>query len=536
MENSLQTVRQRLLKKSFIVPAVFGLLLSSAVVVSLWANQVMGKLELLALWVGLAFVATLGLSLLSKLEIKLVGGGSAFSQTLKFSLSCFLVLETLMLIILLSNYPGFCSVDSNDIINQALGISHYQNHFRYEGLTNHHPVFYTFLFWLVWVFTGSSSDPAFAVFVFLIMQSLFLSTGIAWALGWFNKHCNSRGLVLFVTACSILSPVLLIHALVMWKDVPFAVVLLILVLKLYDYAKKNSLEKKDILGLFCLCLAMSLLRNNGIYISIVLLIYMIIVFKEARKKILGAFVSLIIVIGIIQGPLFGALSVSSGHFAESVSVPLQQIAAVAADDAGVINEEQESFLDNIRPIREMAEVYNPGSANPVKFSPSFSDTYLESHKIEFIKTWAEIVVANPSIAFRAWVQLTCGYWLPGFFADIGAQETIYHEQPVSIIGFSLNPHDYFSALNSVFPGLFSMGNTIWVVIASLGVLILCNRAKGIFKRATCFVPILVLELTLLVAAPIASDFRYVLGIYLVIPFLLVLGNLFGLDETAQNEK
>lgn len=75
MENSLQTVRQRLLKKSFIVPAVFGLLLSSAVVVSLWANQVMGKLELLALWVGLAFVATLGLSLLSKLEIKLAGGG-----------------------------------------------------------------------------------------------------------------------------------------------------------------------------------------------------------------------------------------------------------------------------------------------------------------------------------------------------------------------------------------------------------------------------------------------------------------------------
>ena len=473
---------------------------------------------------------------MSHLAIKLAGGGAAFPQTLRFNLTCFLVLETLMLIILLSNYPGFCSVDSNDIINQALGISHYQNHFRYEGLTNHHPVFYTFLFWLVWVLMGSSSDPTFAVFVFLIIQSIFLSLGIAWTLGWFNKHCNSRGMVLFVAVCSILSPVLLVHALVMWKDVPFAVVLLILILKLYDYAKKNSLERKDILGLFCLCLAMSLLRNNGIYISIVLLIYMIIVFKEARKKIVGVFASLVVVIGIIQGPLFGALSISSGHFAESVSVPLQQIAAVAADDAGVITEEQESFLNNIRPIKEMAEVYNPGSANPVKFSPSFSDTYLESHKIEFIKTWAEIVVANPGIAFRSWVELTCGYWQPGFFADIGTQETIYHEQPVSIIGFSLNPHDYFSALNSAFPGLFSMGNAIWIVIASLGVLILRNRVKGVFKRATCFVPLLALELTLLIAAPIASDFRYVLGIYLIIPFLLVLGNLFGLDEIAPNEE
>lgn len=80
MDNLPQTIRQRMLKKSFSVPAIFGLLLSSAVVISLWVNHAMGKLELLALWAGLAFAAALGLSLLSKLEIKLVGGGVGVSS------------------------------------------------------------------------------------------------------------------------------------------------------------------------------------------------------------------------------------------------------------------------------------------------------------------------------------------------------------------------------------------------------------------------------------------------------------------------
>lgn len=37
----------------------------------------------------------------------------------------------------------------------------------------------------------------------------------------------------------------------------------------------------------------------------------------------------------------------------------------------------------------------------------------------------------------------------------------------------------------------------------------------------------------MVAAPIVSDFRYILTIYLSIPFLSILGNFFGLDETKR---
>lgn len=451
-----------------------------------------------------------------------------------FSLSCFIVLEVLFLLALLSNYPGFCSVDSNDIVNQALGISQYQNHFRYDGLSNHHPIFYTFIFWLIWIMSGSTSDPTFAVFLFLLVQSTFVSACIAWALGWFNKRCSSCALVILVSAASILSPVLLVHAVTMWKDVPFAVTFLVLVLKLFDYSTKTVWERKDYIGLFLLCLAISLLRNNGIYISILLFLYMIFVFKDLRKKLIGMLVTLILTMGFIQGPIFNACSISQGHFSESVSVPLQQIAAVAADDAGIITKEQEEFLNNIRPLSEIAEAYNPIGTNPVKFSPSFSDAYLESHKVEFMKTWAEIVIANPGIAVRSWIDLTCGYWQPGYSADIGSRVTIFGEQPTSTVGLTFNPYVYFSALNTELSWLFSMGNVIWLVVAALCILILRNKRNGIAKRMTCFVPMLALELTLLIAAPIVSDFRYLLGLYLLIPFLFILGDLFGLGGKQES--
>lgn len=459
-------------------------------------------------------------------------GGSAFRNSKRFFVTCFGALEFLFLLTLLSNYPGFCSTDSNDIINQALGLSEYQNHFRYDGLSNHHPILYTFLFWVVWCLTGGSTPPDFAVFMFLLLQSTYIAIGMAWSLGWLNKHCSSRLIVVFLSLLSILSPVLLVHAATMWKDSPFAITALIMVLKLYDFSKRDQQDTKDIIEIFVLCLFVSLLRNNGIYVSILVLAYIFIVFGDVRKKVALSLVSLLLIVGFIQGPVFDTFSVSKGHFAESVSVPLQQIAAVEAE-GGKITDEQRNFLNNIRPLEEVKEIYNPSSTNPIKFSPNFNDEYLESHKLEFIAVWAQVALANPGISFKAWVNLTKGYWQPGYISDIGTSNTLYNESPTSLIGVSFNPHDFFRALSSIIPFLFSMGSSTWIVLIALGVLVLRCKSVGLFKRVTCFIPLLALIVSLMVAAPIVSDFRYILTIYLSIPFLSILGNFFGLDETKR---
>lgn len=75
MEDLSQSIKCKYLNKKFIVPVVYGLLFSTAVVASFWARQAMGKLELLSLWAGLLAIAALGIFFLSKLSIDISSGG-----------------------------------------------------------------------------------------------------------------------------------------------------------------------------------------------------------------------------------------------------------------------------------------------------------------------------------------------------------------------------------------------------------------------------------------------------------------------------
>ena len=69
----------------------------------------------------------------------------------------------------------------------------------------------------------------------------------------------------------------------MRKDTLFAVVALILILKLHDWSRKQDMGRTDCLCLFSLLAAMGLLRNNGIYVATLTLLYAIAVFKPFRK-------------------------------------------------------------------------------------------------------------------------------------------------------------------------------------------------------------------------------------------------------------
>lgn len=97
------------------------------------------------------------------------------------SIAFFLILEAAFLASLFANYPGLYSVDSIDIVNQALGQSHYSLWYRYEGLSNHHPVLYTLfvrLFLTVFGYNASS----FAILSFT--QSILVAASISYAALW----------------------------------------------------------------------------------------------------------------------------------------------------------------------------------------------------------------------------------------------------------------------------------------------------------------------------------------------------------------
>lgn len=433
----------------------------------------------------------------------------------------------------MANYPGFCTVDSSDIISQVQGNSHYSGWHRYEGLSNHHPVFYTFLVWLVFTATSFVGSMEVSIFCFCLMQSLLVSGGIAWALTWLNRRCGARSYVALAAGFLVLSPVLVAHAVTVWKDTLFSVALLILLLVLYDVCHAKKADRKCIVALTGFVFLIALLRNNGVYISLLTLIYLFIVLPSFRKVVSRIAAALLALEAILQFALFPMMSISQGHASEALGIPLNQIAAVVASD-GEMTEQQREFIDQIIPCDIMAERYNEISVNRVKFSPDFDDSFLETHKGQFIRVWLEMLPSNFATYVRAWVFQTEGYWSPGFQSGIGAWSSLSEEGLVDMADSAWQPAAISDVFRERFPIFFSSGTIVWIAILTFALSLLKSSKGAIAVQLAPFVPLIILLLTLLVAVPTVADFRYILPCYLAIPFLPVLGGLLSAKSDNEN--
>ena len=123
---------------------------------------------------------------------------------------------------------------------------------------------------------------------------------------------------------------------------------------------------------------------------------------------------------------------------------------------------------------------------------------------------------------KAWAAETQGYWEWGYRGPIGDDTTLRGADPVSLVGVEWNPSLLSDGLAARFPLLFSMGSVVWLVVAAVFLCAMRKRSLSVPAALACFVPLLALLLTLFAAAPIAADFRYVLSLYLSIPFLVAL--------------
>ena len=160
--------------------------------------------------------------------------------------------------------------------------------------------------------------------------------------------------------------------------------------------------------------------------------------------------------------------------------------------------------------------------NPIKFSEDFDDAFLESHKMEFLAVWLQLLPENVATYVKAWAAETQGYWEWGYRGPIGAATTLRGADPVSLVGVEWNPSLLSDGLAARFPLLFSTGSVVWLVVAAVFLCAMRKRSLSVPAALACFVPLLALLLTLFAAAPIAADFRYVLSLYLSIPFLVAL--------------
>ncbi|MBP3463616.1 MAG: hypothetical protein J6K45_03955 [Clostridia bacterium] len=414
----------------------------------------------------------------------------------------------------LKHYPGICTSDSMDQISQTLGIN---------LLTNHHPVFHTFLISIAINIGKSVGSMVTGIAIYSIFQMIILSAIFSFTLYYMAKRNIDIRIRLVGLLFFALYPINSIYSVTMWKDILFSGVILLFVIALSEVAfnkdKFMSSKFKNVLLVISMILVI-LFKNNGIYIVVLTLPFLFIVAKKYYKRLI---VCSAIVIGFYmlwKGPVFSLLNVKEVSPREALTIPVQQIARITKYHGDELNEKERKNINKYLPLEKLPEIYVPTLSDNVK--NSLNDEEFKKDKGTFIKTWIGLVAKYPVTAIESFIEGCYGYWYPEYTywtyltgiekygqLDIEASPLLKSEK-LNFIERMINNRSL-----PIISMTFSIGCAFWVLITFAMYCIYTQK----YAKLLAYAPILVLWLTCL-ASPVSGEYRYIYAMFITLPLLI----------------
>lgn len=442
---------------------------------------------------------------------------------LKWGAAAFAASALIDMVFLLAFFPGVMEYDSYVQMCQVYG----------EPYSNHHPWLHTMVIKLIYQFGQSvlgSNNRAFALYS--LFSICMLSFAFACVIA-FLRYKGVKGCYLVIFgAIYLLSPINQMYSITMWKDIPFAVSVILFMLLLCllkdDETGRGSKRACWILMVpvgFCVCF----FRSNGLYVFWGMIPFLIWAFWKQKKAVIAVIGAVLLLGAVYKGPVFDYFEVEEPDTIESLSIPAQQIAAMIANE-GVITEAQKALLSQVIDLEQVPEAYlnSTGCSDAIKELVRETDNqqYIVEHAGEFLKTWVQLFGANKRIYVKAFIAETEGYWYHKIsFPFIWA--TYIQENGMGIYRASQLPdgaveaiRGYLKAYKAHFDKYLSTGLYVYIYFISL---FLALREKNRYLIA--YLPALGIWGTLLIATPVWADLRYAYAIYLAAPFLVCLSML-----------
>lgn len=437
----------------------------------------------------------------------------------------FLALLPLFLI----NFPGTMTVDSFNQLSQTRGLT---------PLHDHHPWVHTLIIKLFYNIGYSlSNNVTVGIAAFILAQMLLVSLGLGFTAETLASLGSGRMGAVIVIAGFILFPYHAAFTITMWKDILFALGVLIITILLYKELVAGIRPGVADSLLFVLSsLAVCLFRHNGFYAYI--LCALIFAFraivnrrssdayvgKNARTAIL-TLVSILICL-IINGPVMSGLNVQNGDFGHELAIPLQQIARVVQLNGDISDEELEE-LARVNSIEYIVNNYEPGGAdNMIQWLVAGDSDYVKNNKGRFLKLYLSLGLKNPNAYIMAFIDQTKGY-----YTTMMPEQTAYYgilpngdnldNYPIFGAGVRIKINEILSKLQDVLPVyaiFYSPGACLLILILMIGI----EKVRGRRSMLLVFLPQLCLTLTVLIATPLVADLRYAYALMLSMPSLIVM--------------
>lgn len=429
----------------------------------------------------------------------------------------------------LYEYPGIMTPDSINQFEQVLGMIPYSNHHPWA-----HTMTMRFFYFIGTLFTD---NPNAALSVFTMFQMCFMAFCVAWLIATLQRFQIKNKLSLLITAFYAFTPYHAVFAVTLWKDILFsgAVLLftttLVRILFLDVLTHSGRKEKIITIGFYLLSgIMFCLYRTNGWYAFLLSLPFLLFVCRHKLKIMLPVHLFIVAFALIIKIPVMNTLHVTQPDFVESLCIPLQQVARVICEDGSLTDEEWDS-IHKVIDTTYIKELYSPGFADNMKeLVRAGHPEYLETHKGEYLRLWLSLGIRYPSFYLQAYIDQTIGYWYPDVAYTVGdidgiiPSETGVYHAPLLYGRPVVKAREILLKLNDLIPiyGLLSsMGAMFWLLLCSMTICIMKRK----YESLSLFLPGFAVLLTLFIATPVSSEFRYsyslayTLPLYMTLPFL-----------------
>lgn len=388
-----------------------------------------------------------------------------------------------------------------------------------------HPWFYCILIQkLVKIVFAFGGDYETALVSHSMIQIILTATVYTYCVLWLKKKKLNRIVLISIMFCYIMCPIMNLYMITLFKDIPFSLLILLWVPVLYDLWESDGeiLKEKGTLIKISLFLCFSLLRNNGIYVSVFIILSILVLYYKKWKTVL--FFACVLLSVIFCNSAYEKRENITHLFKETVGIPLQQIAATVYYD-GTISEEQKEFIEQVMPIEFIKEKYYPYSVDNLKWGATKIDNqFLNANKAKFLKVWAELAIPNFKIYVKAYLANTYGFWSVDNSDYLQRYTTIYvaayeewlNENKISIK--SIFPSEWQNVIEksiiTISRGM-GAGSLFWIFVMMMLILYAFNDWKILITGMS----VMGAWLTLMISTPVAFQWRYILYIPMTLPLL-----------------
>lgn len=442
----------------------------------------------------------------------------------------FLLILVCYLPYFLYEFPGILSPDGAWQAEQAIGT---------RPLSNHHPVVHTLLIRLFYRL-GSlfTSDPDTSLSFYTFAQMAFHAFCGALCVKTLKDLGFKKRIWILVLLFYAIVPFEAVYAVMVGKDTVFGDIALLLVLNLVRILRKTRgnghrgrIPGKDLILFFVLCVCFCLFRTNGWYAFLLMTPFLLLFLRRQWKQILPVTFCVILTASIIRGPVINAMNIEQPDTVESLCVPLQQVSAVVAEGKSLTKEES-SLIDAVVPLESIRDQYNPVFADDMKelIRTTGDQSVLEKNKSAYLRLYVSLGLRYPGTYLQAWIQETEGFWFPDYVHDTANIDNVWTNnaglvwRPI-LSGAFVKIKEILIKLGSFVPVYGLLWSSGFYALLSLGAFALTMEKNSSRKKDRRYVllvlPSLCVLFTLLLATPIAAEFRYTLALTFTMPLTVL---------------